>query len=250
MSTTVDLQQATTGEQGAAIGQVQGGLAGGNAQPGQTNTQAGTEASNAPLFRSFATQEDYDKEAARIRHNSEREAKKELLKALGLKPDEESRLTDIKKTWEQSLSDAEKASLELEQLRGELAALRAQLEEKDYTIAAMSSVAGAQFGEMDTIVRMAKGLKSDTVTIQDAVNTVVALIRPAQQKESAEPPKPGMPVGPSLMQPEAPPNPEPNPFRPGPNGEPPNLTEQGRLFRADPEKAKRLAREAGVPIYA
>ena len=213
-------------------------------------TQQDDGAKQNPVFKQFKTQQEYDNEAANIRRASEREAKKELLKSLGLNPNEEEKLAEYKKAYEDSLTTQEWTEKELERLQLDNDSLLRTIEDKDYYIAVLSAMSGIDTTKIEMIVRMARGLKDENTTIEDAIQAVMQMtnIVGGQEQTPSTGQKVGMPHGINLIQPETPPTPELNPFKTGPNGEPPNLTEQGRLYKEDPEKARRFAREAGVPI--
>jgi len=215
-----------------------GGQAGNDAQDGAEVTQTETAAA---IYKQFATQQDYDNEAAKIRGAAERNAKREFMKSLGLKPDDDARLTEIKEAWDKSLTMADKAERDAATLKAEVADLKAQLDEKNYVIAAMSAISGASIGDIGDIVKMARGLTSDGITPEEAIRKVMALVKPTAAAAAA-PPKP-IPQGVNIVQPDQAPIPETNPWK----AESYNLTDQSRIFMQDPNKADRLAREAGAP---
>ncbi len=205
------------------------------------NQTAGGQADTIPeagaqLYRAFSTQQDYDNEAARIRGAAEREATKTLLKALGLQPGDENKLGDFKKAYEESLTEAEKTAADVSALRETNGTLTAQLEDAQYVIAALTHISGKTADDVNKLVRMARGLKDADTTVEQAIEQVLSMTGGGAN----------MPAGTPLLQPD--PNrekPDPNPFIPGEHF---NMTAQGLLIKNDPEKARKLAKEAGSPL--
>ena len=95
---------------------------------------------------------------------------------------------------------------------------------------------------------MAKGLKTDENTIEDAIKEVISMInvedKPATPVEPTV--NPNMPTGQPIQQPSTSVQIDTtdNPFK----AETYNLTKQGQLLRTNPELAKKLAAEAGVKL--
>ena len=160
----------------------------GQAEPQQTPTP----------YKTFASQQDFDNEAARIRGAAERKATEAVLKALGLNPGDESKIAEIKKAWDNSLTEAEKQTAELAALRETVARETARNEEKDYTIAALAKISGKTTEEVNKLVLMARGLKTADNTIEQCLDEVLSLTRPNET-----PPTPTVPVGQTLPQPDA-----------------------------------------------
>lgn len=181
-------------------------------------------------FKSFLTQEDFDNETAKIRGNAERKTKAELLKTLGI--DSEDKLEAIKKAYENSLTEQEKVNEQLKQLD----ILKAELNESKAIITALSKLSNKPNEEVVKLVKMAKGLVSDDVTIEQALDEVMKLIQ-------VKPQKPQIPASQVVVT-----TPEPattvikNPFKDG------NITEMGKLIKQNPEEAKKLAKLANYPI--
>lgn len=188
------------------------------------------------------SQEDLDSEMRKTRLATEKDAKKKLLAQLGLTLEDEEKLAVFKKAYEDSLSDEEKRATEITNLQAEKTKLINDLEEKDYTIKALIEITGKQESDVEKIVKMAKGLKNDDNTIEDAIKEVVSMINVEQPK----PNNPNMPTSEPLQQPstKVTVDTQDNPFKAGQI----NLTKQGQLLRTNPELAKRLAAEAGVNL--
>jgi hypothetical protein len=188
------------------------------------------------------TQEDFDRLMAKTRRATEAETKKQFLAALGLKPEDEAKLEGIKKAYDATLSDAEKANEELALAKKEASELKGLLEEKEYIIMALQETTGKKAADVEKVVRMAKGLKDDSTPIEQAIKQVIEYAgKTAADDKGGKPPKsrpPHLPDDKDL--------PEKNPFKGGEI----NLTEQGRLWRTDREKAVRLAQAAGIDVKA
>ena len=117
--------------------------------------------------------------------------------------------------------------------------------EKEYIIKALISMTGKKEEDVDKIVKMAKGLKTESNTIEDAINEVLSMIG-NQVAHTEKTNENNIPTGQPLTQPSTTieVNTQVNPFKP----EHFNLTEQGKLMRLNPELAKKLAAEAGVKL--
>ena len=209
------------------------------ADNGGTNTPVNTptetpkqtqDAENQP-FKTFRTQEEFDRHSAGIRGFAQKEAEKELLALLGLKPNEKDKLAKFKEAYDATLSESEKKAKELETLTAESAALKASVAEKDAIIAAITKSTGKKADEVMKFVKMAKGLVDENTTMEQALEQVLSMA--GTPKEAPKPTPQGTPPAEN-----APQIPEENPFKTG------NLTKQGEIFRADPEKARRLYKEA------
>ena len=178
---------------------------------------------------------------AKARGTAERETKRKLLAMLGLKDDEEDKLLAYKEAYQNSLSDEEKKNQIMEDLQADNLKLSQDLEEKDYVIKALIELTGKNENDVDKIVKMAKGLKNDNNTIEDAIKEVISMIN-LEEKPSEN----NMPVGQQLQQPSVNVKVDNtvNPFKSGSI----NYTEQGKLIKTNPELAKKLAAEAGVDL--
>lgn len=192
-------------------------------------TQPTEPAKPTEPFKSFLTQEDFDNETAKIRGNAERKTKAELLKALGI--DSEDKLEVIKKAYENSLTEQEKVNEQLKQLD----ILKAELNESKAIITALSKLSNKPNDEVIKIVKMAKGLVSDDVTIEQALEEVMKLLQIQ---------KPQVPTSTVIVTtPEPNPNTgEKNPFKEN------NMTEMGKLIKENPAKARELAKLANYPV--
>ena len=194
------------------------------------------------------TQQDLDNVAAKARGTAEREMKRKILAELGLKDDEMDKLNAIKEAYQNSLSDEEKKNQIMEDLQADNLQLAQDLEEKEYVIKALIELTGKNEDDVDKIVKMAKGLKTDDNSIEDAIKEVISMINvkeetPAVQQVATNP---NMPVSTEIQQPSTISiDVQDNPFKAGSTF---NLTKQGQLIRSNPELAKRLAGEAGVKL--
>lgn len=225
------------------------GNEGGNTQV-TTEPTAPTVDNNKGNEKTYS-QKELDDNAANTRRVTERETKKKLLAQLGLTLDDEEKLSKFKKAYEDSLTDEEKKQTELDNLQAEKLKLTQDLEEKDYVIKALIEMTGKKEEDVEKIVKMAKGLKTDENTIEDAVREVIKMINPESVTTNitGEPnnnnQNPNMPKGQQIAQPSTVIiDTQDNPFKPGQI----NLTKQGKLFRENPELARKLAKEAGVEL--
>ena len=181
----------------------------------------------------FQTQADFDKHSAGILNSAKNKAEKELLAMLGLKPDEKDKLAKFKEAYDATLTDAEKKAKELDRLTSEAGTLKAAVAEKDAIIAAITKSTGKTADDVLKFVKMAKGLVDENTTMEQALEQVFSMAA-----AKAEPQKPATPQGTPPADNQGNPSVGENPFKTG------NLTEQGKLFKADPEKARRLYKEA------
>ncbi len=192
----------------------------------------GADNPNPKPYMVFNSQEEFDKHSAGILNNAKNKAEKELLALLGLKPDEKDKLAKFKEAYDATLTEAEKKAKELENFKAESAALKASVAEKDAIIAAITKSTGKKPDDVMKFVRMAKGLVDENTTMEQALEQVFSMA--GTKPEAPKPTTPhGTPPADNGQQPTA-----DNPFKTG------NLTEQGKLFKADPEKARRLYKEA------
>lgn len=191
------------------------------------------------------SKEELDKTAADTRRATERETKKKLLAQLGLTLEDEEKLKAYKEAYQNSLTDEQKKAEELETLQSEKQKLVDEIEEKDYTIKALIALTGKNENDVEKIVKMAKGLKTEDNTIEDAIKEVMSMIAP-QIPNTTISNNPNMPKGQEIQQPSEKVmiNTQDNPFMAGQI----NLTKQGELLRTNPELARKLAGEAGVKL--
>lgn len=191
------------------------------------------------------TQQDLDNMAAKARGTAERETTRNILAKLGLKSDELDKLSAFKEAYENSLSDEEKKNQVMEELQAENLTLAQEVEEKDYTIKALIQLTGKNEEDVAKIVKMAKGLKTDDNSIEDAIKEVITMIHPEPTTIPAQQ-NLDIPTSQPIQQPSTTVqiNTQDNPFKAGSV----NLTKQGELIRNNPELAKKLASEAGVKL--
>lgn len=198
--------------------------------PAETPKQTKGTENNQP-YKTFATQEDFDRHSAGILNSAQKKAEKELLALLGLKPDEKDKLQKFKEAYDATLSESEKKAKELESLKNEESSLKASIAEKDAIITAITKFSGKKAEDVIKFVKMAKGLVDENTTMEQALEQVLALAKSMKDDHKTAPK--GTPPAESSDD-----KTEENPFKTK------NLTEQGKLFKADPEKARRLYKEA------
>lgn len=196
-----------------------------------TETPKQTRGAETQPFKIFATQEEFDRHSAGILNSAQKKAEKELLALLGLKPDEKDKLAKFKEAYDATLSESEKKAKELESLKNEESSLKSAIAEKDAIIAAITKSTGKKSEDVLKFVRMAKGLVDENTTMEQALEQVFSLV--SAKTEPAKTTPRGTPPANTVTE-----SPEENPFKTG------NLTEQGRLFKTNPEKARRLYKEA------
>lgn len=209
------------------------------ADNGGEKTPANTPAENKQTngaeqhqpYKTFATQEEFDRHSAGILNSAQKKAEKELLSLLGLKPDEKDKLQKFKEAYDATLSDSEKKAKELEALTTETEGLKARNAELEATISALTKATGKKADDVSKIVKMAKGLVDENTTMEQALEQVFAMST-SKEPEIKPTPQGTPPVESSSKAPEE------NPFKTG------NLTEQGKIYKADPEKARVLYKEA------
>lgn len=195
------------------------------------------------------SEEEFNTNMANTRRATEKETKKKLLAELGLTLDDEEKLAKYKQAYEDSLSDEEKKNAEMQTLQETNIKLSNDLEEKEYTIKALIELTGKNETDVEKIVKMAKGLKTDENTIEDAIKEVISMInveKPSIDIVTKPVDNPNMPISQPLEQPSQVMSIDTteNPFKAGSI----NLTKQGQLLRSNPELARKLAEEAGVKL--
>lgn len=189
------------------------------------------------------SQEQFDNATAKARGSAERETRRKILAELGLKDDEMDKLSAFKEAYQASLSDEEKKNAIMEDLQAENLTLAQDVEEKDYIIKALIELTGKKEEDVDKIVKMAKGLKTEENTIEDAIKEVISMIHVDNKPAATTMINSNMPTSQSIQQPSEKVviDTTENPFKAGQI----NLTRQGELLRTNPELAKRLKAEAG-----
>ena len=160
---------------------------------------------------------------------------KSIFKDLGVQNLDEIKekfsLIDSYKTQIQNLEEKAK---ELETLTNETSTLKSAIAEKEAIITAITKATGKKTDDVLKIVKMAKGLVDENTTMEQALEQVFALSGNAK----TEPPK-TTPTGTPPAEPSAD-NPESNPF----DKKTLNYTEQGRIFKENPAKARALYKAA------
>ena len=205
-----------------------------------------TEPKNNEGNEQTYTQKDLDNTAAKARGSAERETRRKILAELGLKDDEMDKLSAFKEAYQNSLTDEEKRNQVMEDLQADNLALAQEVEEKDYVIKALIELTGKKEEDVDKIVKMAKGLKTEDNSIEDAIKEVIGMINPEVANSNPVQPNANIPKSDPIQQPSTNINinTDDNPFKAGSI----NLTKQGELIRTNPELAKKLAAEAGVKL--
>lgn len=220
---------------------------GANPVNGATNTPQNEGNNNQPQVKQqegkLFTQQDLDNIAAKARGSAERETRKKIFAELGLKDDEGDKLGAYKEAYQNSLSDEEKRNKVMEDLQADNIKLTQDLEEKDYVIKALVELTGKNENDVQDIVDMARGLKKDDNTIEDAIKKVISLInnKPVPATQIVE--NQNIPQGNPLTQPSTTVqvSTQDNPFKVGSI----NLTKQAELIKTNPELARKLKAEAG-----
>ena len=189
------------------------------------------------------SQRDLDNIAAKARGSAERETQKKIMQQLGLKSYDEDMLLKMKEAYENSLSDAELRDQEFDDLNEENINLMVELDEKDYMIQALIAMSGKKEDDIMKIVKMAQGLKTEENSVADCIKEVMGMINPTPTNTNTNT---GIPTGQPLNQPASSVTIDAasNPFKVGSI----NLTAQGRLWKENPDLARRLAAEAGVKL--
>lgn len=209
-------------------------------------TPQATEQKNNEGENKIYTQKNLDDAYAKARGTAERETRKKILAELGLKDDEMDKLSAFKEAYQASLSDEEKRNQVMEDLQADNLKLTQEIEEKDYVIKALTEMTGKNEEDVEKIVKMAKGLKTDENTIEDAIKEVMEMIKPQSTTPATTITNVDIPKGQEIQQPSTTiqVSTEDNPFKVGSI----NLTKQSELIKNNPELAKRLASEAGVKL--
>lgn len=201
----------------------------------ETTTQTTEQPTVEPLktteqpqpFKSFATQEDFDNETAKIRGTAERKVRSELLKQLGI--DSEEKLAQVKSAYENSLTEQEKITEQLKQLE----TLKAELATNKAIITALSKTSNKSEQEITKLVKMAKGLVSEDCTIEQALDEVLSLVGKVE--------KPQIPVSQVVVTtPETSAIVEDNPFK-----DKNNIDGIMKAIKENPERARQMAKAVG-----
>lgn len=222
----------------------------------QKEVNAGTQPANVDVKPTEVkkeektySEEEFNTNMANTRRATEKETKKKLLAELGLTLEDEEKLAKYKQAYEDSLTEEEKKSAEMQNLQETNAKLSKDLEEKDYIIKALIQLTGKTEEDVEKIVKMAKGLKTEDNTIDDAIKEVLSMVNTKAVTPNVDVTQPTtdptMPISQPLEQPSVVSvDTTLNPWK----KETYNLTLQGQLLRQNPELARKLADEAGVRL--
>lgn len=203
--------------------------AGTGTSPSLTANATGAEST---AFKTFTTQKDFDDYSAGILHTAQVRAEKDLLKTYGLEGDDaKSTLAKYKQAYDNSISDAEKNANAIQSLKTENAALRNQVEEANAVVKALMKLSGGDTN-ISQIVKMAKGLVTDEITLDNAIDTVMKMVNIGKPAGASSIPS-AKPLQTSSVT-----TGENNPFKTN------NLTAQGQLIMADRDKARQAYRIA------
>ena len=209
-----------------------------------TDTNPQVDVADNKVVEKTFSQKDLDNIAAKARGTAERETQKRILQQLGLKDYDEDMLLAMRQAYENSLTQEELIAKEVDDLNEENINLMVELDEKDYVIQALCAMSGKNIDDVTKIVRMAQGLKTDDNSVEDCIKEVMSMIN--SQPVVNNPGVNNMPIGQPLNQPSSSITIDAsnNPFKAGTM----NLTEQGKLWKENPELARRLAGEAGIKL--
>ena len=197
----------------------------------QTTENKSVENPSTQPYKVFNSEEEFNRHSAGILKSAKTKAENEILAALGLKPEEKDKLAKFKEAYDATLTEAEKKAKELEAFKAESASLKASVVEKDAIISALFKTTGKKPDDILKFVKMAKGLVDENTTMEQALETVLSM---ATAKETQK----TVPQGTPPAEPSSATTGESNPFKTG------NLTEQGKIFRENREKARVLYKEA------
>ena len=180
-------------------------------------------------FKVFTTQNDFDNEAGKIRGSVERK----LLKQLGIK--DVTELEKVRLAYEASLTQEEKNA----QALAELDEIKKQSSRKDYVINALAKQSNESLEDVEKQVTMAESLVNAGMyeSFNDAFEYVRELKKPATETKV----EPKLPQSKPMVQPDTTVV-VPNPFIKGSAEY--SLSEQTRLFKENPELARKLKAEA------
>ena len=128
------------------------------------------------IYKSFKTKEDFDSHAKGAKLDGE----KDILKIVGLKPEEKDMLKKYKEAYDASLSDGEKATAEFKKLQTDYQKISAEIGEKDVTIQVLCKISGKTVDEISKAVKMAKAITDDDTPLDKAIDEVMAMINPAK----------------------------------------------------------------------
>lgn len=175
------------------------------------------------------TQDEFDSAAGKARRNGESDGEKKILKQLNVKSVED--LDKVMKAYQDSLSAEEKRANEMASILEENNKLKATLDEKEYAVVALAKAGSAE--NLDDIIAMAKAVKKDDMTKEQAVDKVLSMLqanKPAPTlKSDPLPPTQGTP-------------PAKNPFIDN------DEQEICKLYKENPVLAKKMAKEVGLDI--
>ena len=161
----------------------------------------------------------------------EKETRRNILKSFGIK--DESEINKMREVYNNSLSDTEKVINENESLKLINQELSKQVTELNELVTILKLRNNVELSEVETTLKMARGLVSETTNIEDALKIVLEKTKGVELK--------GKPLE---QQSERGVENNINPF----DSKNLDLQRCNELFLKYPQKAKQLAKKAGFPL--
>lgn len=159
---------------------------------------------------------------------SESQIKSEILKSLGLSDEKE--IEKMKKIYDASLSESERTNKEIEELKAKEQELLAKETYSQNLITALKLKNNIEAEEIEIAIKMASGLVSDTTDFEEAIKLVM-------EKTQGSTNLKGRTSEQQSSRGEA-----TNPFKTG------DELAQYEMFRKDPVRARKYAKEIGIVI--